>query len=186
MESDYAEENLSTEQPAPREKARLQSEDGDEKRPGRSEASSREGPQTSNGSTLLSFDLPKETRLAKRAEFLRVYEQGLRIEGRLMTVFILANGRDVQRVGITATKKAIGKAHDRNRAKRLLRETFRLSKAGLNEIPVKYDWVLNARRGLLNVKLEKSLEEFGKIVAKVRDGNSAIASRQPRKLKTGA
>ena len=52
------------------------------------------GPQEINGSALLSFPLPKEARLRKRAEFLRVYEQGKRIEGRFMTVFILpATGR---------------------------------------------------------------------------------------------
>ena len=121
MECDYAEENLSTKQPPPREKARVQGADGDKERPGCSEATPREGPQATDGSTLLRFDLTKETRLAKRAEFLRVYEQGKRIDGRFMTVFILPNGRQIQRLGVTATKKGIGKAHDRNRAKRLLR-----------------------------------------------------------------
>jgi ribonuclease P protein component len=167
MESDYAEENLSTKQPTSRKKARLQGEDGDQERPRRSETPAREGPQAADGSTLLRFDLPKETRLAKRAEFLRVYEQGTRIEGRFMTVFAMPNGRDVQRVGVTATKKAIGKAHDRNRAKRLLRESFRLSRAELDNVATKYDWVLNARRSLLRVKLEKPLEEFRQIVARV-------------------
>ena len=167
MESEYAEENLSTKQPTPREKARLQGEDGDQKRPSRSKTSASERPQAPDGSALLRFDLPKETRLAKRAEFLRVYEQGERIEGRFMTVFVLPNGRDIQRVGITATKKAIGKAHDRNRAKRLLRESFRLSREELEKISVKYDWVLNARRGLLKVKLEKPLEEFRQIAARI-------------------
>ena len=167
MNSNYAKENLSTKQPPPRKKARLQGADGDEKRPGRSEAASSEGPQASDRPTLLRFDLPKETRLAKRAEFLRVYEQGSRIEGRFMTVFVMPNERDIQRLGVTATKKAIGKAHDRNRAKRLLRESFRLSKPELATVEVKYDWVLNARRSLLKVKLDKPLEEFRRIVARV-------------------
>ena len=171
MESEYAEENIPTKQPPPREKARLQGKDGDQERSGRPEATSRKGTKAPDGSALLGFDLPKETRLAKRAEFLRVYEQGKRIEGRFMTVFILPNNRGLHRVGITATKKAIGKAHDRNRAKRLLRESFRLSRTELGEISVTYDWVLNARRSLLRVKLEKPLEELKQIAKRVGTGN---------------
>lgn len=167
MESDYAEENLSTEQPPSRKKARLPGENGDQERSSRPEAPPRKGPQAPDGSALLRFDLPKETRLAKRAEFLRVYEQGVRFEGRFMTVFVLPNKRGVQRVGVTATKKAIGKAHDRNRAKRLLRESFRLSRLELDGIDVKYDWVLNARRSLLRVKLDKPLEEFRQIITQL-------------------
>ncbi len=169
MECDYAEENISTKQPQAREKARLQGTNGDEKRPGRSETTPGQGPEATDGSPLLRFDLPKETRLAKRAEFLRVYEQGKRIEGRFMTVFILPSGGELQRIGVTATKKGIGKAHDRNRAKRLLRESFRLSRRELDQVSVKYDWVINARRSILGVRLSKPLEELRRIVAKVRE-----------------
>ena len=80
---------LSTKQPPPREKARIQGEDGDQERPGCYQTPPCERPQTTDGSALLSFSLPKEARLLKRAEFLRVYEQGKRYEGRFMTVFIL-------------------------------------------------------------------------------------------------
>jgi ribonuclease P protein component len=168
VESDYAKENISTKQPATRQKARVPGEDGDEEWAGRDQAPPRQGPQAINSSALLSFRLPKEARLAKRAEFLKVYEQGTRFEGRFMTVFILPSERQIHRLGVTATKKAIGnKAHDRNRAKRLLRESFRLSRAELDAVTQKYDWVVNARRSLLDVKLEKPLEEFRRILGKV-------------------
>ena len=167
METDYAEENLSAKQPPTRKKTRVQSAHGDKERPRRSETASGKGPQAPRAAALLSFDFPKEARLRKRAEFLRVYEQGTRIEGRYMTVFILPNRLGRHRAGITATRKAIGKAHDRNRAKRLLRETFRLSCIELGNFEMKSDWVLNARRSILRVKLEKPLTEFRNIVGKL-------------------
>jgi ribonuclease P protein component len=172
MESNYAEENVSTEQPPPREKARVSGPDGHEERTGGAQAPARQGAQAADGASLLSFSFPKEARLRNRAEFLRVYEHGRRIEGRFMTVFILPNERGLQRAGMTATKKAIGKAHDRNRAKRLLRETFRLSRPELEAIAERYDWVLNARRSILRVKLEKPLAEFKGIVAKVAEARA--------------
>ncbi|CAN5571662.1 hypothetical protein BH10ACI3_BH10ACI3_08590 [soil metagenome] len=167
MESNYAEENISTEQSPPRQEARLSRTDGDQKWPRRDQTPPGERTQEINSPSLLDFCLPKEARLLKRADFLRVYEHGKRFEGRFMTVFILPSNGEIHRAGITATKKAIGKAHDRNRAKRLLRESFRLSRAELDAIPAKYDWVLNARRSILRGKLELPLAEFRQIAARI-------------------
>jgi ribonuclease P protein component len=167
--SNYAKENISTEQPPPRQETRVSRTDGDQERTRRFETPPRQRSQSIDRQTLLNFRLPKDNRLRKPGEFRLVYERGKRFEGRFLTVFILPSGGAFQRVGITASKKISNKAHDRNRAKRLLRETFRLSRAELDELSVRFDWVLNARRSLLRVKLEKPLEEFRQIVSKVKN-----------------
>jgi ribonuclease P protein component len=166
--NNYATENLSTKQPPPSQETRVSGENGDQERTRRNKTPPSQRTQTINGSALLNFRLPKENRLRKPSEFRLVYENGKRFEGRFMTVFIVSSKTDFQRLGITASKKAIGNAVQRNRAKRLLREAFRLNKVELNELDTKFDWVLNARRGLLKVKLEKPLEEFRQIIAKVK------------------
>jgi ribonuclease P protein component len=165
----YAKKNISTEQSSPRKEAWLPRENGNQERTRRFETPQSQRTQEINGSTLLDFRLPKENRLRKPAEFRRVYEAGQRLQGRFMTVFILPSKTSFQRLGITASKKAIGKAHDRNRAKRLLREAFRLSRAELDQLETKYDWVLNARRSLLEVKLEKPLADFRRIIEEVKN-----------------
>jgi ribonuclease P protein component len=167
--NNYAKENISTKQPSPGQETRLSVENENSRGTQRDQTPSGERTQEINAVSLLSLGLPKENRLRKPKEFKRVYAAGKRFEGRFMTVFILPSETSFQRLGITASKKAIGNAVARNRAKRLLRESFRLSRVELNELNGKYDWVLNARRNLLRIKLEGPLKEFRQIVAKIKE-----------------
>lgn len=70
---------------------------------------------------------PKEARLLKRAEFLRVQNTGRRVHGGNFMLFIRP-ARDPAshpRLGITVTTKIHKRSHVRNRIKRHLREVFR-------------------------------------------------------------
>jgi ribonuclease P protein component len=105
--------------------------------------------------------------LRDQREFQHVYRNGKRYDGRFISVFVISNEGLSHRLGVTASKKAIGNAVQRNRAKRLLRETFRFNAFSLGALTVKYDWVLNAKSTLLAVKLESPAEEFAGIVDRV-------------------
>lgn len=113
------------------------------------------------------------TNLRGSNDFQRVYKTGKRYEGHLLTVFVLPNSLPQHRLGITASRKALGKAVDRNRAKRLLREAFRLTRPHLDRLTRKYDWVLNARRSLLSLEGRRPSEEFERMIDRVASDEAA-------------
>lgn len=89
-------------------------------------------------------------RLTRRADFVRVYRGGRKAWGHFVTIFALERpdaGEEQPgpwRLGITATRKT-GKAVERNRQRRRVREFFRLHQHAL---PSGWDFVVNTRRSL--------------------------------------
>ncbi|QPJ62219.1 MAG: ribonuclease P protein component [Candidatus Nitronauta litoralis] len=70
---------------------------------------------------------PKENRLLSRPDFKRVMDLGRkRRVDKLCLLFFLPNDTGLKRLGIIASKK-VGNAVERNRAKRKIREVFRLN-----------------------------------------------------------
>ncbi|MEP6911117.1 MAG: ribonuclease P protein component [bacterium] len=119
--------------------------------------------------------MSEEGRLRASGEFRLVYAKGRRYDSHSFTAFIYAGRSTDHRLGVTASSKAVGCAVDRNRAKRLLREMFRLNNGQLDILTVKYDWVLNAKRSLLTSNVENRFSEFKKIVQQIaKTDNSGI------------
>ena len=105
--------------------------------------------------------------LRDTSEFQHVYRNGKRYEGVFISAFVIENQELNHRLGVTASKKALGKAVQRNRAKRLLRETFRSNETVLRELTRSYDWVLNAKAAVLSQKLDAPRQELKGIIEKV-------------------
>jgi ribonuclease P protein component len=103
--------------------------------------------------------LSASERIRRRPDFERIYEQGARIHGRFMTVFVLPNGANGPRFGVAATRK-LGSAVTRNRAKRLSRELFRRHKvaAGLDIVIVPRREMLDAPFSSLETDYQAALE----------------------------
>lgn len=111
--------------------------------------------------------------MRRPAEFRAVYDGGQRFEGRLTTAFVLRTGLGQHRLGITASRKMSRLAVKRNRAKRLLREAFRLTKRELDALGNRYDWVFNARRSITEVKAEAVIADLRRIIARVERSEQA-------------
>lgn len=82
--------------------------------------------------------------LRKNNEFRKVYNNRKSYANKLLVMYILENGSDISRVGISVSKK-VGNSIVRHRLTRLIRESVRLS---TNQLKGGYDIVIVARTNL--------------------------------------
>lgn len=110
--------------------------------------------------------LPKPKRLAKRAEFVRVYESGQKLFSRFAVVFFAGNGLGHSRLGITATKK-LGKAHVRNRLKRWTREVYRRVREPIEIDARALDVVVNVKPGAAETSFQEYERDLRRLLERV-------------------
>ncbi|NCT57504.1 MAG: ribonuclease P protein component [Legionella sp.] len=89
------------------------------------------------------FKFCKSRRLLTREDFDRVFKNAHKLTTPEFTVLFCDNKQEQARIGLVLSKKMIHKAHDRNKIKRVLRESFRLN----TKIPA-VDVVVLARSGV--------------------------------------
>lgn len=84
----------------------------------------------------MNYTFPVSRRLKTPAEFKRVWSEGKRLSGQHIAIANCKNHLDYPRLGLSLSKKQIRRAVDRNRIKRVARETFRHVQSKLNGIDV--------------------------------------------------
>lgn len=82
--------------------------------------------------------------LKSNYDFKRVYDAKKSFANRLLVVYVLENGTDTNRIGVSVSKK-VGNSIVRHRLARLIRESFRLH---ADEVLVGFDIVIIARVGM--------------------------------------
>lgn len=71
--------------------------------------------------------LSRRQRVTRTAQFGEAYRQGRKSVGRYMVLFLRCGPEASLRLGVVTSRK-VGKSHDRSRARRVLRESWRLNR----------------------------------------------------------
>ena len=164
------ETHVSAQSAPPPAHTRFSGPDAHEERAHRSQASPRQGPQAPDCFiTPLSLRFGSAVRLRQHAEFVAVQEGGRRVATRYVTLLGKVNTLAHDRLGIIASRR-LGNAVVRNRAKRRLREVFRLGnpdEAGRHGRP-SLDFVAIPRREFVVGPMAVVATDFRAAVRKLR------------------
>lgn len=105
----------------------------------------------------------RELRLLTPTHFENVFQQAIPSVSPQITILARLNSFSHPRLGITVAKKRVRKAHDRNRVKRLVRESFRLNQHNLPNA----DIVVVGKTGLDKMTNEQITLLLGKLWKKL-------------------
>ncbi len=110
--------------------------------------------------------------LRRKKDFSSIYNKGKSVGERYVVVFFRKNGLAYNRTAFLASKK-VGKSVIRNRARRLMKESYR--EVG-ERIDIGYDLIFIARNSILNVKcgdVRRSMESALKRAKVLKDDKRA-------------
>lgn len=121
-------------------------------------------PSISDPSERTGFGFAKSSRILRRSDFRRVYDDGSRHTCPFFAAFYLRTEEADAgpRIGFTVPR-AVGKSVARNRIRRRMREAVRLR---LSQLSGPWMIVINPRRNVLNAPFESLGHEVDKLFAK--------------------
>ncbi len=107
---------------------------------------------------MSSARFPRRARLLTKAHYQHVFSRPERSADPCFTVLARPNGLGHPRLGLAVSRKAARRAVERNRAKRLVRESFRYHQQALGSL----DLVVIARPGLESRENRALVDSLGR------------------------
>lgn len=107
---------------------------------------------------------PPTARLRQSAEFRLVFRGGRRYVRSGLVVIARCTAHDTARLGLAIAKRRIPRAVDRNRVKRVVRESFRNWRLNLG----RFDIVVLARSGTSGMSNQRLFEQLSGIWAEIQ------------------
>jgi ribonuclease P protein component len=109
---------------------------------------------------VVSQDFSREKRLLTPRHFKAVFDSPTgKVPGKNLLLLVRNNDLDHPRLGLVIGKKSVKLSVERNRLKRLMRESFRQHQDNL----VGWDIVVVARKGLGDIENPELIQHFGKL-----------------------
>ena len=120
--------------------------------------------------------MPDPRKLKKRSEFQRAYQAGDKYWDRYFVIYVRPTGFEHARLGITVSKK-VGKSVQRNRVKRLIRESFRHLRS---QIQIGYDIVVVGRSAATRLKCQETQNALCRLFQRAAILNRTDVRTTPR------
>ncbi|AUF99453.1 ribonuclease P protein component [Pseudomonas sp. 09C 129] len=122
----------------------------------------------------VSQDFSREKRLLTPRHFKAVFDSPTgKVPGKNLLLLARNNDLDHPRLGLVIGKKSVKLSVERNRLKRLMRESFRLHQDAL----VGWDIVIVARKGLGDVENPELIQHFDKLWKRLARNKPAPAAK---------
>jgi ribonuclease P protein component len=118
---------------------------------------------------LTSYTFTRELRLLTPAQFKSVFSNPIKASSAEITLLAIPNSEQHPRLGLTVAKRYVKRANQRNRIKRVIRDSFRLNQ---HDIP-HLDIVVLVRNGVMemeNAEINKLIEKLWRKLSRRYNG----------------
>jgi ribonuclease P protein component len=118
---------------------------------------------------VTSYTFSRELRLLTPAQFKSVFSNPIKASSAEITLLAIPNSEQHPRLGLTVAKRFVKRANQRNRIKRVIRDSFRLHQHDIPSI----DIVVLVRNGVMemeNAELHKLIEKLWRKLSRRYNG----------------